>query len=206
MQTVNSLQLQLLHKIIIKATEPNFYRFSSLTKIPTHTPNALFFNYLIETLNLSNTEAQSISNSPRFSNIKSLENPQSVLDYFRSVGLSETEIRSSVLFQPRILLSDVDRILKPKIEFFQEMGLVGSDLCKFISKNSKLFNSSLEKKMIPCTRILKKILVNDKNNQDLIRVITARSWLITTNPERRLLRNMHSWRAVALLGLSSHSY
>ncbi|KAH7565810.1 hypothetical protein JRO89_XS08G0020400 [Xanthoceras sorbifolium] len=126
MQTVNSLQLQLLHKIIIKATEPNFYRFSSLTKIPTHTPNALFFNYLIETLNLSNTEAQSISNSPRFSNIKSLENPQSVLDYFRSVGLSETEIRSSVLFQPRILLSDVDRILKPKIEFFQEMGLLAN--------------------------------------------------------------------------------
>ncbi|KAH7565872.1 hypothetical protein JRO89_XS08G0028800 [Xanthoceras sorbifolium] len=128
MQTVKSLQLQVLQKIPTKVTKPNLYMFSSLTRTPTQTPNSLFFNYLIQTLNFSKTEAaQSISNSTRFSNVKSLENPHAVLHYFRSLGLTETEIRSSVRLEPQILLSDVDRTLNRRLSSF-EMGLVGSHL------------------------------------------------------------------------------
>ncbi|KAH7565858.1 hypothetical protein JRO89_XS08G0026900 [Xanthoceras sorbifolium] len=101
---------------------------------------------------------------------------------------------------PQILFSDVDKTLKPKVEFFQEMGLVGPDLCKFISRNSRIFSSSLENKLIPCTQILKKILVNDKNNQDLIRIVRRRSWLITMNPESRLLRNIAFFESCGIVG------
>ncbi|KAL5751768.1 hypothetical protein ACOSQ2_022275 [Xanthoceras sorbifolium] len=190
MHCVKSLQLQLLQRIPTKATMPHLYLFSSLTKTPTQTPNTLLLNYLIQTLNFSKTEAQSISNSTRFYNVKSLENPHCVLHYLQSLGFSETEIRSSVRSSPQILFSDVDKTLKPKIEFFQEMGLVGPDLCKFISSDSKLVTCSLEKSLIPSTQILKKILLNDSNNKKLISVIRRLSWLITTNPERKLLSNI----------------
>ncbi|KAL5753726.1 hypothetical protein ACOSP7_021946 [Xanthoceras sorbifolium] len=200
MQTVKSLQLQVLQKIPTKVTQPNLYTFSSLTRNSTQTPNSLFFNYLIQTLNLSKTEAQSISNSARFSNVKSLENPHVVLHYFRSLGLTETEIRSSVRLNPQILLSDVDKTLKPKIEFFREMGLVGSHLGKCISDNSKLLCCSLQKTLIPCTQILKKILVDDKNNQDLIRVLTRCSWFIAKPSESRLLNNIAFLQSCVIVG------
>ncbi|KAH7565875.1 hypothetical protein JRO89_XS08G0029200 [Xanthoceras sorbifolium] len=70
------------------------------------------------------------------------------------------------------------------------MGLVGSHLGKCICKNSKLLGCSLQKTLIPCTQILKKILVDDKNNQDLIRVLTRRSWFIATPGKSRLLSNI----------------
>ncbi|KAL5818399.1 hypothetical protein ACOSQ4_022241 [Xanthoceras sorbifolium] len=201
MQTVKSLQLQVLQKIPTKVTKPNLYMFSSLTRTPTQTPNSLFFNYLIQTLNFSKTEAaQSISNSTRFSNVKSLENPHAVLHYFRSLGLTETEIRSSVRLEPQILLSDVDKTLKPKIEFFREMGLVGSHLGKCISNNSKLLCCSLQKTLIPCTQILKKILVDDKNNQDLIRVLTKCRWFIAKPSESRLLNNIAFLESCGIVG------
>ncbi|KAL5753731.1 hypothetical protein ACOSP7_021951 [Xanthoceras sorbifolium] len=200
MRIFNSLQLQVLHKIPTKAIRPNLYMFSSLTKTQTQTPNTLVFNYLIETLNLSETHAQSISNSTRFSNIKSLETPHSVLHYFRSLGFSETDIRSSVASDPEILLSNVDNKLKPKIDFFQEMGLVGSHLGKFISNNSRLLTCSLQNMLIPCTQILKKILVDDKNNQYLIRVLNRCSYLITKNPEGRLLSNIAFLESCGIVG------
>ncbi|KAH7565879.1 hypothetical protein JRO89_XS08G0029600 [Xanthoceras sorbifolium] len=196
MHCVKSLQLQLLQRIPTKATMPHLYLFSSLTK----TPNTLLLNYLIQTLNFSKTEAQSISNSTRFYNVKSLENPHCVLHYLQSLGFSETEIRSSVRSSPQILFSDVDKTLKPKIEFFQEMGLVGPDLCKFISSDSKLVTCSLEKSLIPSTQILKKILLNDSNNKKLISVIRRLSWLITTNPERKLLSNIALFESCGIVG------
>ncbi|KAL5753706.1 hypothetical protein ACOSP7_021926 [Xanthoceras sorbifolium] len=200
MQSVKSFQLQILQKNAKKATKPISYIVSSLAKTPTQTPNTLVFNYLIETLNFSKTEAQSISITTRFSNVKSLENAPCVLHYLRSLGLSETQIRSSVRYLPQILFCDVDKTLKPKVDFFQEMGLVGPDLCKFISSNSRIFSCSLEKKLIPCTQILKKILVNDKNNQDLIRIVRRPSWLITMNPESRFLRNIAFFESCGIVG------
>ncbi|KAK1551640.1 hypothetical protein Q3G72_001803 [Acer saccharum] len=200
MGILNSMQLQLLGQIPTNAMNPNLNMFSSLTKTPTLIPNTSLFNYLIETLNFSITEAQSISNSTRFSNVKSLEKPHSVIHYFRSIGFSETDIRSSVRSKPRILLCNVDNILKPKMEFFQEMGLVGSDLGKFISKSSSVLTSNLEKTLIPSTQILRKILVNDKNNQDLIRLISRCSWLIASHPERILLINIAVLESCGIVG------
>ncbi|KAL5753710.1 hypothetical protein ACOSP7_021930 [Xanthoceras sorbifolium] len=197
MRIFNSLQLQLLLKIPTKVTKPNLYMFSSLTKTATQTPNTSLFNYLIETLNLPKTQAQSIST--QFSH-KSLDNPHSVLHYFRSLGFSETDIRSAVGSVPKILFSNVDKTLKPKIDFFLEMGLVGSHLGKFISNNTAILTFSLRKKLIPRIENLKKILVNDKSNEELIKVISRCSWVLTTNPESRLLNNTAFLESCGIVG------
>ncbi|KAI9176582.1 hypothetical protein LWI28_004565 [Acer negundo] len=176
--------------------------YSSLTKTPTHTPpNTLLFNYLIQTLKFPKTLAQSFSNSALYSNVKSLEKPHSVIHYLRSIGFSETDIRSSARLNLRILFCNLDKNLKPKLDLFQEMGLVGSDLGKFISNRSNVLTSSLEKTLIPCIQILRKILVNDnENNQDLIKLICRCSWLIQSNPERRLLSNIAFFESCGIVG------
>ncbi|KAH7565867.1 hypothetical protein ACOSQ2_022252 [Xanthoceras sorbifolium] len=200
MRIFNSLQLQVLQKIPTKAMKPNWYVFSSLTKAPTQTPNTntSLFNYLIQTLNFSQTEAQSIST--RVSNVKSPENPHSVLHYFRSIGFSETDIRLSVRSAPGILFSDVDKSLKPKMEFFQGLGLVGSDLGKFISKNSLVLNINLEKHLIPRIELIKKILVDDINNETLIKVISRCNWLVSARPESKLLSNIAFLESCGIVG------
>ncbi|GAY63489.1 hypothetical protein CUMW_226000 [Citrus unshiu] len=157
-----------------------FSFFSSLSE--TQNSNAFLLNYLTETLNIPKSRALVISNSNRYSHIKSPEKPETVRQYFHNVGFSDTEIQLAVSVSPQILFSDVDKTLKPKIEFFQHLGLQGSDL----------------EKLIPCVEILKKILVNDTNNEDFIRVVSRWKWIPTD--KSGLLRNIEYLRNCGIVG------
>ncbi|KAF7130882.1 hypothetical protein RHSIM_Rhsim10G0153000 [Rhododendron simsii] len=138
---------------------------------------------------ISEPEAVSISN--RFSSRKSLEKPHSVVQFLKQLGFSDDHIRSSVLSRPHILFSDVDKTLKPKLHFFLGLGLSGPELGKLISTHSHVLLDSLERTLIPCVDIIKNTLVNDKNNQDLIRVLqkTYRGWVFS-KPVSRLKCNI----------------
>ncbi|KAH9669714.1 hypothetical protein KPL70_021903 [Citrus sinensis] len=175
-----------------------FSFFASLSKTPNST-NFIFLNFLIKTLNIPKSRALPISN--KFSRIKSLEKPETVRQFLHNVGFSDTHIQLTVTSRPTILFSDVDKTLKPKIEFFQHLGLVGSDLGKFISKNPSLFAASLERKLIPCVEILKKILVDDSNNEDLTRVFRRCCWNLIMDTEKSgLLRNIEYLKSCGIVG------
>ncbi|KAK9230573.1 hypothetical protein WN944_023545 [Citrus x changshan-huyou] len=166
------------------------------------TPNStnfIFLNFLIKTLNIPKSRALPISN--KFSRIKSLEKRETVRQFLHNVGFSDTHIQLTVTSRPTILFSDVDKTLKPKIEFFQHLGLVGSDLGKFISKNPSLLAASLERKLIPCVEILKKILVDDSNNEDLTRVFRRCCWNLIMDTEKSgLLRNIEYLKSCGIVG------
>ena len=105
--------------------------------------------------------------------------------YFREVGFSETQIRTLVIALPAILFSHVDKTLKPKVDFFEEqLGVGASDLGKFISKNPMLLARSLNKKLVPCIKILKEIYGYDENNKDFIRVLGKCKFDFVTKPQR----------------------
>lgn len=110
--------------------------------------------------------------------------------FLKTLGFSDTHIRSSVNTAPQILCLDVENILKPKLQLFQDLGLTGSDLGKFISKTSTLLTRSLDKHLLPSIEILKKILVNDHNNEDLILILRRCNWVANLNPETRLKSNV----------------
>ncbi|KAL6959262.1 hypothetical protein U1Q18_039403, partial [Sarracenia purpurea var. burkii] len=159
---------------VLSSNKPSgvFLRFfssvSSLAHTRTTTPNSNpLTNYLIETLAFPEPVAISISN--HFSPNKTLEKPHSVVQFLKQFGFFNAHIRSSIRTAPQILFSDIDKTLKPKLQFFQGLGLAGSDLGELISKNSKLLTCSLDKKLIPCINVIKKTLINDRNNQDLVR-------------------------------------
>ncbi|KAI8528242.1 hypothetical protein RHMOL_Rhmol12G0135400 [Rhododendron molle] len=120
-------------------------------------------------MTFSEPEAISISNS--FSSRKNLKNPPSVVHFLIQLGFSDAHIRSSVQLKPEILFSYVDKTLKPKLQFFQDLGLNCPDLGNFISTHSHVLLDSLERTLIPCVDIIKKTLVNDKNNRDLFQVL-----------------------------------
>ncbi|KAI8535955.1 hypothetical protein RHMOL_Rhmol10G0216000 [Rhododendron molle] len=151
----------------------SFSSVSSLThsrsSISTPTSNPSLSNFLIETLAFS--EPQAISISSRLPSRKSLEKPQSVVQFLKQLGFSDAHIRSAIRLTPNILLSDVDKTLKPKLQFFQDLGFTDPDMGKFISKHSNVLLRSLERTLIPWVDTIKNKLVTDENNQDLIRVL-----------------------------------
>ncbi|KAK9230572.1 hypothetical protein WN944_023544 [Citrus x changshan-huyou] len=174
-----------------------FSFFSSLSK--THNTNPILLNYLIETLKIPESRALVISN--KYSHIKSLEKQQTVRQFFRNVGLSDNHIQLAVSATPKILFSDINKTLKPKIELFQRLGFVGSDLGKFVSKNSFLLAVSLEKKLIPCVKIIQKILADRTTNENLIRVVSRCNWILTRDPEKSgLLRNIEYLKSCGIVG------
>ena len=102
-------------------------------------------------------------------------------------------------FSPQILFSNIDKTLRPKLEFFQQLGLFGSDLARFISKISTLLTASLDRKLVPCIEILKKFFGNDENAKDLIRVLHRCNWVVTRDPKIKVVRKYCLYGRVAVL-------
>ncbi|XP_059629430.1 transcription termination factor MTERF5, chloroplastic-like [Cornus florida] len=180
-----------------------FSSVSSLNRPRTQTsppiPNPCILNYLLQTFHLSEPRALSICN--RFSRTKTLEKPQVVVQFLKQqLGFSDAHIRSAVRIAPQILFSDIDKTLKPKLQFFQEMGVTGPDLSKIISRNSLLLTCSLDRKLKPCIEIFKKILINDDKNRDLVLVLRRCTWVASKEPVSKLLCNIAFLHSCGIFG------
>lgn len=77
---------------------------------------------------------------------------------------------------------------------------MGSELAKFISKNSTVLNASLQRRLIPGVAILKKILSDDENNQNLFRVLRRCNSVVTGVPESRLVGNIAYLKSCGIVG------
>ncbi|XWS41493.1 hypothetical protein CRYUN_Cryun17cG0086500 [Craigia yunnanensis] len=157
--------------------------------------NPPLFNYLVK--NLDFTEAQALSISNRYSHVKSSKKAQSVAKFFHSLGFSNAQIASSVRFAPQILFADVEKKLKPKIKFFQDLGLVEPHLGKFFSRNSVLLICSLDK-LIPSIQLVKKVLGD--NNNDLFKVFNRCSGFIARDCILKLSINIEYLESCGIVG------
>ncbi|KAG6577264.1 Transcription termination factor MTERF15, mitochondrial, partial [Cucurbita argyrosperma subsp. sororia] len=142
--------------------------FSSSSHSQASASYGIVVQYLIDTFELSPARAVLIMRSRR--GLESTEKPQSVYKYLSELGFSKAHIQSTIRLAPQIAFSNIERTLKPKIEFFQNLGLVGSDLGRFISKHSTLLTLSLEKRLMPSVEILKSVFPKDECNSDLLQL------------------------------------
>ncbi|KAJ7949423.1 Transcription termination factor like [Quillaja saponaria] len=65
------------------------------------------------------------------------QKPESVLKFLKSYGFNDTHIARMIARQPQVLKLGVDKILKPKIEFLVENGIVGDHLPQLLSTNPR---------------------------------------------------------------------
>ncbi|XVE86691.1 hypothetical protein DITRI_Ditri18aG0054300 [Diplodiscus trichospermus] len=168
---------------------------SSSLSSSTSVSNPRLFNYLVKNLDFSETLALSISN--RYSDVKSFKKAQSVATFFQSLGFSNAQIAAAVRLAPHILRADVEKKLKPKIKFFQDLGLVEPHLGKFFSRNSTLLTCSL-KKLVPSIQFVKKILGN--NNEDLFKVFNRCNGFIARDGILKLSRNVEYLERCGIVG------
>ncbi|KAK1279298.1 hypothetical protein QJS04_geneDACA015101 [Acorus gramineus] len=136
-------------------------------------------SYFMNTYGLSSNSALKASKSIRF---KTTEKPDSVLLFLKNQGFTNTQIAKLVSIAPRLVLSNPDKILKPKMDFLRSAGFSTADLTHIISKNPTILICSLEKQLVTAIGYLKGILGTDK---DVISTIKRSTWILNSNlPER----------------------
>ncbi|XP_042497121.1 uncharacterized protein LOC122075955 [Macadamia integrifolia] len=161
--------------------------------------NPLIVDYLVESLGLSKTQA--ISVSKRSLGAKDSKKPESVVHFLQQLGFSEANVRDAVRASPQILFADIEKTLKPKLQVFQELGLTGSDLVRFISKNANLLTTfSLDRRLIPCVEMLKKFLSLNGDHRALILVLHRCKFVLCGDPEARLLHNISLLESHGIVG------
>ncbi|OMO62843.1 Mitochodrial transcription termination factor-related protein [Corchorus olitorius] len=81
--------------------------------------------------------------------LKNPTKPDSVLNFFKNHGFSQTQIRKIVERMPKLLLCKAEKTLLPKIQFFYSRGIPSSDLSVVLSSNPSVLGSNIDNCIIP---------------------------------------------------------
>ncbi|KAL5698402.1 hypothetical protein ACHQM5_029446 [Ranunculus cassubicifolius] len=134
-------------------------RFISTDSTTHHQNSSFTISYLINSCGLTPKTAISTSKIIQF---QSSTNPDSVLTLLRNNGFSNSYISKITAACPRLLLSKVDKTLKPKFDFFLSKGLAGPDLAKVLCRDPLVLLSSVEKSLIPSFDFLTSVVRDDE--------------------------------------------
>ncbi|KAK9270017.1 hypothetical protein L1049_025590 [Liquidambar formosana] len=142
-------------------------------------------DYLVNSLRFSREAA--VSASTKVTHLKSTHNPDLVLNFFKQSGLDKTHVRNIISLIPRLLSSNVDKTLKPKMRVLQDLGLSGSDLVEVITSNPSFFKRGLDTHIVPSIDFLKTIVRSDEN---VVKAIKKKTWLLSSNNTKRMQPNV----------------
>ncbi|KZV15538.1 hypothetical protein F511_42895 [Dorcoceras hygrometricum] len=168
----------------------------------SNSENHILLRYLIDSLKCPKHRALAITN--RISYVKSLEKPQAAVHFFRTQGFSDTQIRSLLNSRPQILILDSEKVIKPKLMYFQELGIPRPHLAVFISKNPMLLTCSLDNKLKPCIELIKKVLeliqpdTSKCNENDMFHILSRYAWVI--GKDSRLLSSIKYLESCGIVG------
>ncbi|KMT00360.1 hypothetical protein BVRB_9g216690 [Beta vulgaris subsp. vulgaris] len=168
-----------------------FYSTSTLTSIEL---NPYFENYLVENLGFSKHIARSTSTkfnqvlrsqgTKQVSRSKFVANAESVLAFLRQNGLNNSHIRIVVSSLPNILLSKVEKTLKPKVDYILNFGFSKSDFAQVVSVNPYAL---LNAQFFRAIEALKDVMGCDN---DVITIMKKSSWNTTSSLSYNLIPNV----------------
>ncbi|KAK1277893.1 hypothetical protein QJS04_geneDACA003570 [Acorus gramineus] len=122
-------------------------------------PSPTTVSYLINSCGLSPESALKVS-----VHIKSTEKADSVIAFFKKHGFSRTHLTSIITQRPRLLSTDPEKILKPKMEFFlHRVGFSASHLVELVSTRPGILDGSLERRLNPSFDFLKGVVGSIEN-------------------------------------------
>ncbi|VFQ78005.1 unnamed protein product [Cuscuta campestris] len=112
---------------------------------------------------LSFSQGDAISVAAKVTTSKPRTKPDLVVDYLKTIGLEPAHIKAVVSKHPKLLLSDPEKTIRPKIQCLQELGLSGSDLANFIVRDASFLFRGLDTHLRPSIRFLKQVAGGNDN-------------------------------------------
>ncbi|XP_074555862.1 uncharacterized protein LOC141811715 [Curcuma longa] len=166
-----------------------FVKPYSVSSVGANDPSSLTASSLARSCGISDHAALSISKKVQFD---ALDKALSVLALLKDYGFDEAHIVRLVDRLPRTPLMDVEKTLKPKLEFYRGIGLDGTTLPKILSASPWLLTCSVEKRLLPNSELLKSVL---KTNENVADALKRTPWLITCNTRTTVLPKVAAMRA-----------
>jgi mTERF domain-containing protein len=109
-------------------------RFSTTTAAAAYSAsNTVPFaveEYLMSTCHL--TPVQALKASKVLSHLKSPSRPDAVLAFLSDLGLSDADIAAAVAYDPKLLCSEVERTLAPRLAELRDIGLSPSQIARLV--------------------------------------------------------------------------
>ncbi|XP_021766745.1 transcription termination factor MTEF1, chloroplastic-like [Chenopodium quinoa] len=140
---------------------------SSSSSISTEV-NSDFAIYLVDFLGFSKQQALSTSTKlaqnrlrqgrKKVSEFYFVENANSVITFFKQIGLEQSHIRNAVISQPQILLCNVDKNLIPKTQVLRNLGFSVSDFSELLRLNPSIYFMGLHSNIVPAIQALREIM------------------------------------------------
>lgn len=109
-----------------------------------------------------------------------------ILSFLKSSGFSNPQIEKVIKNVPCILYYNIDTI-KPKIEIFQDLGFLQSDIVEIISTDPWILTRSLDNRLQPSLFVLKKIL---GSREGMSRILKLSGRLLKHDLEKTMLPNI----------------
>ncbi|KAM3361340.1 transcription termination factor MTERF5, chloroplastic [Capsicum galapagoense] len=162
-----------------------FYSLRSHYLYSSSTSSHSLVNYLVDSLGFSKQEATTASS--KVTSLKSLNNPNLVIDFFKQTGFDNTQIKTIVSRSPKLLIRNVSKTLKPKFQCLMDLGLSGSDLANVIARDSVIVDRGLDTHLRPTIDCLRRILGGD---DDVIKAIKRAPWLLSFGPHHTMETNL----------------
>ncbi|XP_077251511.1 uncharacterized protein LOC143890715 [Tasmannia lanceolata] len=175
----NLVSYQNVYKNLLHNIPKSFLRFSTVIAENPHPTTNFMVDYLINRLGFSKEKATTASTD--LTSIKSLKKPDSVLNFLKQTGLDDTQIKSLISWRPKLLASNVEKTLPPKIRVLQDLGLSGSDLTELILKNPYIFVRCVKSHITPSISFLQSVLQND---DDVIKILKKSKWVLSGQRKR----------------------
>ncbi|KAJ4722219.1 Transcription termination factor like [Melia azedarach] len=123
-------------------------------------------SYLVNSCGLSLESAISASAYVPF---ETPEKSDAVLNLFKNLGFSKTQITNRTRRLPNVLLCSREKTLLPKIEFFHSKGISNPDIAKMLSVCPRLVRRSLENHLVPTFNYLSNFLQSSEKTIALIK-------------------------------------
>ncbi|KAG6527039.1 transcription termination factor MTERF2, chloroplastic-like [Zingiber officinale] len=180
------------HRRTAAASCPHFLGFVkpySVSSVGADDPSPLIASSLARSCGLSDHAAFSISKKVQ---LDALDKALSVLALLKDYGFDDAHLVRLVDRLPRVLSMDIEKTLKPKLEFYCGISLVGTPFPEILPANPWLLTCSVEKRLLPNVELLKSIL---KTNENLVDALKHTPWLMTSDIRTTVLPKLDALRA-----------
>ncbi|KAG6473685.1 hypothetical protein ZIOFF_067602 [Zingiber officinale] len=145
--------------------------------------------YLVNSCGLSVEEASKASKY--LAHLRSTENPNAVLAFFRSQGIDGANLRKMISWKPACLCYNVESSLTPKFQFLRDLGWSKSDLVDVIMRNPTIIFFNIQHTLVPRLNVWENLF---GSRELLVKNIRKGSWFLNTRCENVVRLNLNFLR------------
>ncbi|GMH00133.1 hypothetical protein Nepgr_001972 [Nepenthes gracilis] len=141
--------------------------------------------YLIKRHNFSPETASKASSL--LPHLKSYRKSDLILEYLKQSGFSMPHLEKLIERVPHVLLSCLDRTIKPKIQMFHDLGFSSYDIADLLSADPCLLTRRSASRLGRSVRVLKSVLGSDSC---VLKALKACNWFLKRDLDETLVPNV----------------